>query len=80
MKRLLISNTRNNKWVEAKEKHHKSQINVEDILGLVHCEHFPQLYMESIESEGQFFWRQAQIVSQMIVLLRKIGINCTIVE
>ena len=48
MKRFLLSNPENTKWVENQEKRHKSQKNVQKVARLVRREMFPELHPETV--------------------------------
>lgn len=49
MKRFLLTNPENKKWVEAQEKRHRAEQNVKDVLRLVRREMFPELHRETVE-------------------------------
>jgi hypothetical protein len=48
IKRFILSNPDNQKWVDAQEKRLKSQRNVENVSQLGRCECFPQLFNDTI--------------------------------
>lgn len=50
MKRFLLQDPNNAKWVEAAEKRVKAQTNVEEIARLVRREMFPELHLQTIEA------------------------------
>src|SRR5690349_19431404 len=49
MKRFLLSNPYNQRWVDAQEKRRKGQANAEGIARLVRREMFPQLHLQSLQ-------------------------------
>ena len=49
MKRFLLSDPANQRWVEAQEKRRKAQTTVKDISKLICHEMFPQLLHKTIE-------------------------------
>ena len=55
MKRFLMFNADNQKWVDAQEKRCKSQQNVETISKLVRRECFPQLLNETISTASSSY-------------------------
>jgi len=53
MKRFLLQNSDNKKWVAAQEKRAKTQQNVSEVAKLLRREMFPQLHLETIETRKQ---------------------------
>jgi hypothetical protein len=53
MKRFLMSNHNNKKWIEAQENTREAQSNVETVSQLVRREMFPQLNTETLNSSIQ---------------------------
>lgn len=52
MKRFLLTNSENKKWVEAQEKRHKAEQNVKDVSRLVRREMFLELHPEIVELDS----------------------------
>lgn len=71
MKRFLLSNPANQKWVDAQERRKRGRDHVESVAHLVRREMFPELHLQSLQPLAQPNSTNSRIPSEIIIEARQ---------
>ena len=78
MKRFLLSNPENKKWVEVEEKRHTSQRNVQNVARLVRREMYPELYPETVKLGCAA--NSSSVPQGIVIEARQRQLHCTLMK